>query len=38
VKAGSEPFPTTSAELMKFQVSEQQKWNRILTTAGIQPE
>jgi tripartite-type tricarboxylate transporter receptor subunit TctC len=38
VKAGSEPFPTTSAELMKFQVSEQQKWNKILTTAGIQPE
>ena len=38
VKAGSEPYPTTSAELMKFQVSEQQKWNKILTTAGVQPE
>ena len=38
VKAGSEPYPTTSAELMKFQISEQQKWNKILTTAGIQPE
>ena len=37
-KAGSEPFPTTSAELMKFQVSEQQKWNKILVTAGVQPE
>lgn len=38
VKAGSEPFPTTSAELMKFQVAEERKWNKILTTAGIQPE
>jgi tripartite-type tricarboxylate transporter receptor subunit TctC len=38
VKAGSEPFPTSSAELMKFQVAEQQKWHKILTTAGIQPE
>lgn len=38
LKAGSEPFPTTSAELMKFQIAEQQKWNKILTAAGIQPE
>ena len=38
VKAGSEPFPTSSDELMKFQIAEQQKWNKILTTAGIQPE
>ncbi len=38
VKAGSEPFPTSSAELMKFQISEHQKWNKILVTAGIQPE
>ncbi len=38
VKAGSEPYPTTSEELMTFQVAEQKKWNKILTTAGVQPE
>ena len=38
VKAGSEPFPTSSADLMKWQIAEERKWNKILTTAGIQPE
>jgi tripartite-type tricarboxylate transporter receptor subunit TctC len=38
VKAGSEPYPTTSAELLKFEIAEERKWNKILTTAGIQPE
>jgi tripartite-type tricarboxylate transporter receptor subunit TctC len=37
-QGGSVPFPMASAEFMKFQVSEYQRWNKILTTAGIQPE
>lgn len=37
-KAGGEPFPTTPSDLMKFQVLEKDKWNRIVTGAGIEPE
>ncbi|WP_158215203.1 Bug family tripartite tricarboxylate transporter substrate binding protein [Candidimonas nitroreducens] len=36
--AGSEAFPTTSDELMKFQLAEKDKWHRILSAAGIQPQ
>ena len=38
VKAGSQPFPTSSAELMTFQVAEREKWHKITAAAGIQPE
>ena len=35
---GSVAFPTTPDELMKYQVSEYDKWKRIIVAAGIQPE
>jgi len=38
LKAGSEPFPTTPEELMRFQVAEHDKWRKVITGAGIQPE
>ena len=37
-KAGQFPFPTTSDELMRFQISEHDKWRKIIQAAGIQPE
>ena len=38
LNAGSVPFPTTSDELMKFQVAEHDKWRKVIRAAGIQPE
>lgn len=37
-KAGAEIFPTTSDELMKFQIAEHDKWRKVIVGAGIQPE
>ena len=37
-KNGLVPFTTTPDELAKFQAAETQKWGRIITSAGIQPE
>lgn len=37
-RAGGEPFPTSPAELMRFQLAEKDKWARIVTGAGIEPE
>ena len=36
--AGSIPFPTTSDELMKFQIAERDKWRKVIVAAGIQAE
>ncbi len=36
--AGLEPFATSSDDLMKFQMSEYEKWKKIVTAAGIQPQ
>lgn len=36
--AGSIPFPTTSDELMKFQIAEHDKWRKVILAAGIQAE
>lgn len=36
--AGSVPFPTTSDELMKFQIAEHDKWRKVILAAGIQAE
>lgn len=36
--AGVEGFPTSSDQLMQFQIAEQDKWHKILTSAGIEPE
>ena len=36
--AGVDAFPTTSAEMMKFQLAEHDKWKKILEAAGVQPE
>jgi len=38
IKAGSEPYPTTPDELMRFQVAEHDKWRKVIVGAGIQPE
>jgi tripartite-type tricarboxylate transporter receptor subunit TctC len=38
INAGSEPFPTTPEELMRFQVAEHDKWHKVIVGAGIQPE
>jgi len=35
---GIEPWTTTSAELVKFQVSESAKWAKVIKAAGIEPE
>ena len=37
-KAGSFSNPTTSDELMKFQIDEEAKWRKIHVAAGVQPE
>ncbi len=36
--AGSIPFPTTSDQLMRFQITEHDKWKKVIAAAGIQPE
>ena len=36
--SGSEAFPTSPAELAKFQQAETAKWGRIIKAAGIEPE
>lgn len=36
--AGSVAFPTTSDELMKFQIAEHDKWRKVILAAGIQAE
>jgi tripartite-type tricarboxylate transporter receptor subunit TctC len=36
--AGSVAFPTTSDELLKFQIAEHDKWRKVIVAAGIQPE
>ena len=36
--AGSVPFPTTSDQLMKFQIAEHDKWRKVIHAAGLQPE
>lgn len=33
--AGSVPFPTTSDELMRFQISEHDKWARVVKASGM---
>lgn len=38
VNAGSVAFPTTSDQLMKFQISEHDKWRSVILAAGIQAE
>jgi tripartite-type tricarboxylate transporter receptor subunit TctC len=38
LKTGSQPFPTTPDELMRFQVAEHDKWRKVIQGAGIQPE
>ncbi len=38
IKAGSEPFPTTPEEMMRFQVAEHDKWRKVIVGAGILPE
>ncbi len=35
LNSGSIPFPTTSDELMKYQVSEYEKWRKVILAAGI---
>jgi tripartite-type tricarboxylate transporter receptor subunit TctC len=35
LNSGSIPFPTTSDELMKYQMSEYEKWRRVIVAAGI---
>lgn len=35
---GSEPMPMTAAQLANFQVSENGKWKKIVSAAGIQPQ
>jgi tripartite-type tricarboxylate transporter receptor subunit TctC len=35
---GTDPFTTTPSELGKFQVTESEKWKRIIKKAGIEPE
>jgi len=36
--SGGEPFPTTPAQLAKFQHDEAAKWGRVVKKAGIEPE
>lgn len=38
LKSGNVEFPTTSDELMKFQISEHAKWKRIFEAAGVKPQ
>ncbi len=38
LKSGNVEFPTTSDELMKFQISESAKWRRIFEAAGVEPQ
>ncbi|MBI3044479.1 MAG: tripartite tricarboxylate transporter substrate binding protein [Betaproteobacteria bacterium] len=38
LNAGSIPFPTTSGELMRFQLAEHDKWRKVIRAAGIQAE
>ena len=38
LKAGSFSNPTTSDELMKFQIAEEAKWRKIHVAAGVEPE
>ena len=38
LKAGSFSNPTSSDELMKFQIAEEEKWRKIHVAAGVQPE
>ncbi len=38
LNAGSVPFPTTSDELMKYQIAEHDKWRKVILAAGIQAE
>ena len=38
INSGSIPYPTSSEELMKFQIAEQDKWRRVIQAAGIKPE
>ena len=38
LNAGSVPFPTTSDELMKYQISEYEKWRKVILAAGIQAD
>ncbi len=35
---GSVPFPTTSEQLMKYQIAESAKWRKVILAAGIQAE
>ena len=37
-KTGQFAFPTSPEGLMKFQISEHDKWRKIILAAGIQPE
>ena len=36
--SGGEEFPTTPAELSRFQAMETQKWGKVVKAAGIEPE
>ena len=38
LNSGSIPFPTTSDELMKYQISEYEKWRKVILAAGIQAD
>jgi tripartite-type tricarboxylate transporter receptor subunit TctC len=37
-QSGNVEFPTTSDELMKFQISESAKWKRIFEASGVTPQ
>ena len=36
--SGGEVFPTSPAELVKFQASETEMWGRVIKAAGIEAE
>jgi hypothetical protein len=36
--SGGEVFPTSAADLMKFQASETEMWGRVIKAAGIEAE
>jgi len=38
LNAGSTPFPTTSEQLMKFQIAEHDKWRKVIQAANIKLE
>lgn len=38
LNSGSIPFPTTSDELMKYQISEYEKWRKVILAAGIKAD